>query len=107
MPLSDHEKRLLEEMEQALASDDPRLVDVLNSGRIAPARIGLAVLAIVLGIATLLGGLIAKVTPVGIVGFIIALAGLVAILRSISLKAPRAPRFGGAFEERWDRRSHE
>jgi len=26
MPLSDHEKRLLDEMERALAADDPKLI---------------------------------------------------------------------------------
>lgn len=107
MPLSDHEKRLLEEMEQALATDDPRLVSALSDGKIAPARIGLSLLLIIAGIATLLGGLIAKVTPVGIVGFLIALSGVVTIISSISLPSLKAPRLSDRLEERWERRSGE
>ena len=107
MPLSDHEKRLLEEMEQALASDDPRLVSALSDGKIAPARVGLSVLLIVAGIATLLGGLIAKVTPIGIVGFVIALGGVVTLLSSINVKSLSAPRLGNRLEERWERRAGE
>lgn len=102
MPLSDHEKRLLEEMEQALATDDPRLVSALNGGKIAPARIGLSLVLILIGILTLLGGLVAKVTPVGIAGFVIALVGLVMALSSLSFKLPTAPRLGSRFEERWN-----
>ena len=30
MPLSDHEKRLLAEMEEALAADDPRLISAFS-----------------------------------------------------------------------------
>ena len=107
MPLSDHEKRLLEEMEQALATDDPRLVSALSGGKIAPARIGLSLLLIFAGIATLLGGLVAKVTPVGIIGFLIALGGVVTILSSISFKSISAPRIGNRFEQRWERRAGE
>lgn len=105
MPLSDHEKRLLEEMEQALATDDPRLVDALNTGRITTGyRIG-ALLGVVAGLAILLGGLIAKVTLVGVGGFAIALIALVSFLRSLSVKIPAKPRMGSTFEQRWDRRN--
>lgn len=106
MPLSDHEKRLLAEMERALASDDPRLVDVLNSGKVARPRVGIAIVAMLAGLATLLAGLISKTTLIGVAGFAIALAGLVTLLGSINLKAPRSRgSFSSRLEQRWDRRN--
>ena len=36
MPLSDHEKRLLAEMEAALVADDPGLVSTLNGRSRSP-----------------------------------------------------------------------
>ena len=105
MPLSDHEKRLLEEMEEALASDDPRLVDALNTGRISTGhRLG-ALLGVVAGLAILLGGLVAKTTLIGVAGFAVALVSLVSFLRSLTIKAPAKPRLGSTFEQRWDRRN--
>ena len=74
MPLSDHEKRMLQEMEAALMTEDPRLVSALT-GQAKPigrnrVLMGLGLVAI--GILVLFGGLIAKLTPVGVLGFIIA-----------------------------------
>ena len=88
MPLSDHEKRMLQEMEAALLTEDPRLFSAL-SGEIKPVRrsrtlVGLGLVFV--GVATLFGGLIAKVTPVGVLGFVIALAGVIAILSSLTSK---------------------
>ena len=119
MALSDRERRLLAEMEAALASDDPRLQSTLSGDtatliRRAPGGT-LAGLGIVIsGIAILFTGLIAQITVVGIAGFIVALVGVVMVLRSLSgknLKAPRTPRGGGSLsnrlQERWDRRTFE
>ena len=107
MPLSDHEKRLLAEMEEALATDDPRLVSALNGGKLETKKLGISVLAIGVGIVILLGGLVAKATLIGVAGFAIALFGLVTLLSSISVKGPQIPRVGGRFEQRWDRRTGE
>ena len=119
MALSDRERRLLAEMEAALVSDDPRLQSTLSGDtatliRRAPGG-ALAGLGIVIaGIAILFTGLIAQITVVGIAGFIVALVGVVMVLRSLSgkgLRAPRAPRGGGSLssrlQERWDRRTFE
>ena len=84
MALSDRERRLLAEMEAALASDDPRLQSTLSGDtatliRRAPGGV-LAGLAIVIaGIAILFTGLIAQITVVGIAGFIVALVGVVMV----------------------------
>ena len=116
MPLSDRERRLLAEMEAALATDDPRLESRLGGSTLTPARprILLGVSLTLLGIATLFGGLISKTTPIGVLGFLIALVGVVALIRSLGAVTTRAARpkearksFGARLEERWDRRNFE
>ena len=115
MALSDHEKRMLQEMEAALLTEDPRLFSAL-SGEAKPRRqnqmlVGVAL--VLLGIATLFGGLIAKVTPVGLLGFIIALAGVIASVSSLKLRpvrtkgARKASGLGSRLEERWDERNNQ
>ena len=62
------------------------------------------------GLAILFGGLISKTTPLGVAGFLVALVGLVLIIRSIgkvSVRAPRGPRtsFSSRLEDRWNKRN--
>ena len=113
MPLSDHEKRMLQEMEAALMTEDPRLVSALT-GQAKPigrnrVLIGLGLVAI--GILVLFGGLIAKLTPVGVLGFIIALGGVITAISSIGrLSLPKSPRttsLGARLEQRWDKRNNQ
>ena len=115
MALSDREKRLLAEMEAALATDDPRLQSTLAGTTLSQSRPRLLISALVViaGLATIFTGLIAKLTLIGVAGFIIALVGLISALRSLSApgaaRAPRAKKSGSAFsdriQERWDRRN--
>ena len=101
-------------MEAALATDDPRLESRLAGSTMTPAkpRLALGALSILAGVATLFAGLISQITPLGVVGFIIALVGVLLIARSLSaLTSGRAPRDKGArtslserLEERWNRR---
>ena len=112
MPLSDREKRLLEEMEAALLTEDPRLVSALSANPASPSRNRILIGAglVLLGLATLFGGLVSKVTPVGILGFIIALSG---VITAISTFSPRAKvkkqarsrsTMSARLEKRWDSR---
>jgi len=113
MPLSDEEKRLLAEMEAALAVDDPKLVSTL-SGKVRTPKKNQMFAGIGLfftGIATLLAGLISQTVPVGIAGFIFALVGLVLVISNLSSKVevkerkPRQrPKWSATLEERWERR---
>ena len=113
MPLSDRERRLLAEMEAALATDDPRLESRLGGSTLAPARprILLGVSLTLLGIATIFGGLISKTTPIGVAGFLVALFGVLTLVRSLGsitkgatrTKGPRTS-FSARLEERWNRR---
>ena len=67
MALSEHEKRLLAQMEEALAADDPRLVSALTgSSRVSRNRLFLAIALLLGGIATLFAGLIAQITVIGL-----------------------------------------
>jgi len=121
MPLSDHEKRLLAEMEAALQQDDPRLVSTLTGKartRKASRVLSGAVTALV-GMIVILSGLVAQIVPLGIAGFIVALAGIVLIFSNLSLfdngtalagSAPKGPKKGGwsaRLEERWERRNND
>jgi hypothetical protein len=119
MALSERERRLLAEMEAALASDDPRLQSTLAGGdtatlaRRAPGSAIAGIALILGGIAILFGGLISQITPLGIAGFIVALGGLLMVLRTISASGlPSAPRrksgqgnFSARLQERWDQRN--
>ena len=115
MPLSDREKRLLEEMEAALLTEDPRLVSALSATPISPSRNRIMVGAglLLLGLATLFGGLIAQITPIGILGFIIALSGVITAISSISApirgprKASSRTNLSARLEQRWENRSNE
>jgi hypothetical protein len=118
MPLSDEEKRLLAEMEAALAVDDPKLVSTL-SGKVRTPKKNRMFAGIALfftGIATLLAGLISQTVPVGIVGFVFALVGLVLVITNLSTKGEalikeektrQKPKWSTTLEERWDRRQQE
>jgi hypothetical protein len=122
MPLSEHERRLLAQMEEALAADDPRLVSAMSgSSGVSRNRLGLGAALLIAGLATLFGGLIAQVTIVGLGGFLIALTGSVLIYRAVttpgalvpassqgSEKAPRArKKLGDRLQDRWDQRNFE
>ena len=78
MPLSDHEQRLLEQMERALYQEDPKFASSLRSGRsggIDRRKIALGVVGVVLGLITVVAGVAVSQPIVGIVGFVIMIAG--------------------------------
>ena len=117
MPLSDRERRLLAEMEEAVATDDPRLQSRLagvTMTKVKP-RILLGASLIFAGIAVLFIGLVAQITLVGVAGFLIALTGLLALIRSIGNSSGRAAGSNGPrgqrrdissrLQERWDKRN--
>jgi hypothetical protein len=118
MPLSDHEKRLLAEMEAALTQEDPRLVSTLNGSTRTPqsgrALAGFAVL--LAGMSVLLTGLVIKTPVVGVAGFLIALSGLILVITNLrafgaagksgSGKAKNVKKnWSQRLEERWEGRN--
>lgn len=90
MPLSEHEQRLLEQMERALHAEDPRLASALRhgSGRsVDGRRVFLGALGVLVGLAALLGGVITALVVLGVAGFLLMLAGV--LLIGSALKAPK------------------
>lgn len=135
MPLSEHEQRLLEQMERALYAEDPKFASSLrgkdprsNFRR----RALLASVGFVVGVVLLMTGLVAQVVAVSVVGFLAMLVSVffaVTSYRAVTTaaqlgvvegsavrkprSAPRKARGGGGqglmqrLEERWNRRRDE
>lgn len=83
MPLSDHEQRLLEQIERALYAEDPKFATTVRSTdlkRHYKRRVIKGAVLFALGMAVLLGGTVSKVIPVGVAGFLLMVGGaLVAV----------------------------
>ena len=121
MPLSEHEQRLLEQMERALYAEDPKFATALEgTGLRARTRrtVYLAAAGFVVGVAVLVGGVVAKHTWVSGVGLVVML-GCAVLAVATWRKAPRLgiadPRTGAPqrrrkatvvdrMEQRWQRR---
>jgi Protein of unknown function (DUF3040) len=74
MPLSDHEQRLLDQIEQALYADDPKFASAVRSarGRWRTRRaLVLAVFGVLAGLALVLIGLITTIIVISVVGFVL------------------------------------
>nr|WP_221473895.1 DUF3040 domain-containing protein [Planomonospora venezuelensis] len=132
VPLSEHEQRLLEQIEQALYAEDPKWA---NTVRISDPRshykrrLVKASAGFILGVVLLMVGVVIQVIPLGVGGFVVMLAaclwGLSSWKRmngfgentatpSAGQQESRAGRRGGArpgfmerMEERWRRRHDE
>jgi hypothetical protein len=78
MPLSEYEQRVLEQMERALTSDDPRLANTLQStGRGNALRYVLSGAGVVVGLLLLVVGAATSRTWLGAIGFVLMFAGVV------------------------------
>ncbi len=79
MPLSEHEQRLLEQIERALVDDDPKFASSVRTGdRRLKARRKLQIggLLFVLGLGLLVGGgAVAQSVPIGVIGFLVMFSG--------------------------------
>lgn len=81
MPLSEEELRLLEQMEQALAQEDPKFASALRGSsleRTARLRTIAAGAVFIVGVVTLLGGAMAQLIWLGVVGFLVMLGSATA-----------------------------
>jgi hypothetical protein len=77
VPLSEHEQRQLEQIEQALYADYPRFASAVRASdpRVHyKRRVVQAAFGFLLGIGMLLGGVIANLIWVGVAGFVVMLA---------------------------------
>lgn len=120
MPLSEQEQRLLEEMERSLYQNDADFVATVNTRRGKPnyTVLILGVIVAVLGIATLVAGVIIRQPLVGVLGFAIMFVGVLLAVapprRAVAADEHVAPRpsrgksSSGSFmdhlNDRWDKR---
>ena len=86
MPLSDHEQRMLDQIESALYAEDPKFASSVRGGhlRVPSARRRLQGAGLfVLGLAMLVAGVAVKATMIGgfpvlsVLGFVVMFAGVV------------------------------
>ena len=125
MALSEDEQRLLDQMEAALAAEDPKLANTLRgttTRRLHRRRAALAGFGFLVGIACLIGGM--EIHPaVSVIGFLVMLAATVTAVSSwqhVGLDGDGRPGAGGRsgghhperdfmgrMEERWRRRQDE
>lgn len=76
MPLSEHEQRLLEQMEQALTAEDPKFANALQGAdlrRRYRRRAVVAGLVFIVGIIVMMTGAVSGTTLVGVAGFVVML----------------------------------
>ena len=87
MPLSEHEQRMLEQMERALYEEDPRFAATIrDTTPVSRARrgAGLGVLIAALGVVLMIGGLVANLPVVSVLGFVGVLAGSYTAIRGVA-----------------------
>ncbi|MGW0859303.1 DUF3040 domain-containing protein [Streptomyces sp. NPDC002690] len=76
MPLSEHEQRMLEQMERALYAEDPKFATALEGSGLRTytrRRVYQAVAGFLVGIALLMAGMVAQQIWIGVVGFLVML----------------------------------
>ncbi|MCZ0989667.1 DUF3040 domain-containing protein [Streptomyces diastatochromogenes] len=124
MPLSEHEQRMLEQMERALYAEDPKFASALEGSGLRTytrRRVYQAVAGFLVGIALLMAGMVAQQIWVSVVGFLVML-GCAVLAVTGWRKAPKpgeqpasAPRrqvrqkrsMMDRIEQRWQRRRDE
>jgi hypothetical protein len=119
VPLSDHEQRLLDEIEQALYAEDPKFAASVRSARTRSRTRRsalLCVLGVAAGLALVLVGLIANLVVLSVIGFVLLVGACGYAVQLLHGRnrgsasgsgSPRAPRQGGIkdrMEERLRRR---
>ena len=117
MALSEREQRLLDEMERGLYESDAALASKLSSAKVSSPQkiVGGSALAVI-GISVMVTAVVLQITVLGVVAFLVMLAGLVLAssksVGSSSTSKPTAPAGQpknsapkrNFFEDRWDRR---
>jgi hypothetical protein len=99
VPLSEHEQRLFEEIEQSLA-DDPKFASAVRANdprHHARRKLLIAAVILVVGLGVLVAGAMRHSTVLGVIGFVIMLGGPAFALQSrrrvgSGRSRPRGPR---------------
>nr|WP_267907893.1 DUF3040 domain-containing protein [Streptomyces sp. SID7804] len=130
VPLSEHEQRMLEQMERALYAEDPKFATALEGSGLRTytrRRVYQAVAGFLVGIALLMAGMVAQQVWLSVVGFLVMLGCAVLAVtgwrkapkpgEQAAASTPGAPQAGrqgrqrrsmmDRIEERWQRRRDE
>jgi sulfite exporter TauE/SafE len=86
VPLSEHEQRLLDQIERQLYADDPKFASAVRSHDLKShltRRIKRFAALLVLGLAALVAGAIIRNVVVGVAGFLVMLAAALVIARGL------------------------
>jgi hypothetical protein len=97
MALSDHEQRLLDQIEQALYAEDPKFAANVRSVKRRTMRrrwIPISVFGVLAGFTVVLVGLIDKLIPISVVGFVLIVASCAYAAAMLSRKAQPTPEPG-------------
>jgi hypothetical protein len=100
MALSEHEQRLLEQMEKALYAEDPKFATSLRSPALSRASRGravLGVLGILVGMGILVAGVAVPLPALGVIGFAVMLVS--AVVAYAAFKATPAQGAEGAADQ--------
>jgi hypothetical protein len=118
VPLSDEEARLLHQLEQSLAAEDPDFASTLRGSKLLATSKRLAVLSalgFVSGLGLLFAGAVMARTWLGVTGFVVMIAAAYLFVtanrqrlgapgpRTLSASRPNSS-FVDRMEERWQRR---
>ncbi|WP_165989880.1 DUF3040 domain-containing protein [Streptomyces sp. YIM 98790] len=106
MPLSEHEQRMLEQMERALYAEDPKFATALEGSELRTytrKRVYQAAFGFLVGIALLMGGMVAQQIWLSVVGFLIMLGCAVLAVTGWK-KTPAQPAGGQGASGRGGRR---
>ena len=85
MPLSEHEQRLLDQIERALYQEDPKFASTVRATDLRThmrRRLRRAALVLAIGFALLLTGVVTKQYAVGIAGFVVMVGALLLAMTS-------------------------
>jgi hypothetical protein len=122
MPLSEQEQRLLEEMERSLYRSDADVVATVGGPRGKPnyRMVVIGILIAILGVATIVTGIVIHQPIVGVLGFGIMFVGVLLAItpsrrvapdRSPSATGPTVPHVHASLmdrlNDRWDKRQDE
>jgi membrane-bound ClpP family serine protease len=129
MPLSEHEQRLLAQMEQALYAEDPKFATSLRSagGRGSRSRAAFGVLAVLGGLGLVVLGVATTLIALGVAGFVVMLVGSVLVYSAFTVgpaaaagesdaagnptatppTKPTSSEFMSRLEDRWRKRREE
>ncbi len=86
MPLSEHEQRLLDQIERQLYADDPKFASAVRSHDLKShliRRVKRFAALLVVGLAALVAGAIIRNVVVGVAGFLLMLAAALVIARGL------------------------